>query len=111
MTPISSRQDRIILQTIRYFNWDKVEKVMKCLDWKWLTKRGMVRPTRFELQQKAYDLLHRSVEFGETGTGGLWAKYYQEDDYEYFELSFNLTDCRIDSEELAAYEEGEAECE
>lgn len=107
--PITSKQERLIQQTLRYFDWDKVEKVMDLLDWRWLVPNmpGLHRPTRFQMQQKCYQHLCYSVRYGTAGSGGFKATYFQEDDYERFELDFVVTGWDVDTDGLEDHEKGD----
>lgn len=108
--PITSNQERLIQQTIRYFDWEKVEKVMDLLDWKWVLPNmvGLHRPTRFQMQQACYRHLCNSIQFGNSGSGGFKASYYlDEDDYERFELEFVVTGWDVDTDGLEDHEKGD----
>ena len=109
--PISEQQERLIQQTLRYFNWAKVEKVMEFLDWKWIlpNRTGLHRPTQFQMQQSCYRHLCDSVKYGTVGSGGFMARYFNEDDYERFTLTFELTGWDVDTDGLEDYETGTPE--
>lgn len=105
---VTEQQERLIQQTLRYFDWGKVEKVMDLLDWKWLipNRTGLHRPTRFQMQQACYRHLCNSVQFGSSGSGGFKATYFLEDDYERFELAFVVTGWDVDTDDLDDHEKG-----
>lgn len=108
--PITSNQERLIQQTIRYFDWEKVEKVMDLLDWKWVLPNmvGLHRPTRFQMQQACYRHLCNSIQFGDSGSGGFKASYYlDEDNYEQFELNFVVAGWEVDTNSLEDHEKGD----
>jgi hypothetical protein len=108
-TPLttSEQQERLIQQVIRYFDWEKVEKVMDVLDWKWVmpNRAGLHRPTRFQMQQAAYRYLQRAIEFGGAGSGGFKATYtVDEGGYECFGLVFEATGWEVDTDGLEDHE-------
>lgn len=105
---VTSRQERLIQQTLRYFDWEKVEKVMDLLDWKWVLPNmtGLNRPTRFQMQQACYRHLCNSIQFGSSGSGGFKAHYDTDDSGETFSLEFVVTGWEVDSEGLEDHENG-----
>ena len=50
------------------FDFDKVQKCMEALNWRWASCDGV--PEQFELRQKARSILKDCVEIGHGGTGG-----------------------------------------
>lgn len=106
---VTEQQERLIQQTLRYFDWEKVEKVMDLLDWKWLipNRIGLHRPTRFQMQQTCYRHLCNSIQFGSASSGGFKATYFLEDDYERFDLDFIVTSQDVDTDGLTDYEKGD----
>ena len=105
---VTEQQERLIQQTLRYFDWAKVEKVMDLLDWKWLipNRIGLHRPSRFQMQQSCYRHLCSSIQFGGSGSGGFKASYLLEEDYERFELDFVVTGWGVDTDGLEDHEKG-----
>lgn len=82
------------------FNWDRVQKVMEFLDWKWAGNDGevpgigpLVRQS-IELLDKAYDSCEQYKDITRTGTGGLYAMAFWDDkknEVYHLELYFALT--------------------
>lgn len=109
LPPVTSKQERLIQQVLRYFDFDKVEKVMEFLDWKWLLPNitGLGRPTRFQMEQACYRHLCNSIQFGGSGAGGFFARYYvEEDGFERFSLEFSVTGWDVDTDGLEDHEQG-----
>jgi len=69
------------------FDWERVEKVMNFLDWKWYTVDGI--PNIRDLKHKAYNLLKEAYDNGGYyAVGGFTAEYITKDNF--LQLSFVL---------------------
>jgi hypothetical protein len=83
------------------FNWDRVQKVMEFLDWKWYGSCEGEVPTigplirqSMDLLNKAYDLCEQYKEITRVGTGGLYAMAFWDDEEKevyHLELYFALS--------------------
>ena len=84
--------ERHIEHVMRWFDFDKVYRVMVALDWKWSTGAGMKRPTIDELKDNVIRLMNEVYPQGVSrATGGFMVQYDREDDV--FEVAFIVTDC------------------
>jgi len=72
------------------FNFTKVHQVMKSIDWKWATLNGGLEvPDEYEIRLEARKLLTQAVkEKTSVATGGFYAIYRNEDDVEWVDLKF-----------------------
>lgn len=88
-------EDKQCEEIFENFDWNKVHKVMVCVDWRWGWNNQI--PTILEMQEKAKELLKTSFERCEkngkytTGTGGFDATVVSEDGFKTAELKFVLT--------------------
>ena len=87
-----------IFETMNYFDFEKVHKVMEFLNWGWWQVKV---PSIEEIRRKAFELLCKVAEYADSldeemtdcviGTGGFEAKIFlNEDDMPEFELKFVL---------------------
>ena len=95
-----------IFETMNYFDFEKVHKVMEFLNWGWWhdenAEHNKVKvPSIEEIRRKAFELLCEVAEYADNldeemtdrviGTGGFEAKIFlNEDDMPEFELKFVL---------------------
>jgi hypothetical protein len=78
-------------QCIEQLDFNKINKVMIALDWKWLGSINSI-PTIEELKKEAVMLLNRAHQIkGSCSCGGFEATYHKDKDY--FELSFYVSTC------------------
>lgn len=101
---ISEDDKRRINCIMRNFDFNRVHKVMECLDWHWATyNKGQTVPEVEDLKKEAKRLLIDAVTEKETiATGGFKATYEKgtEDDPEpYLSLEFIVEDCEGFNEE------------
>lgn len=90
--------DLTIEEIISHFDFDKVQKVMEFLDWKWpMTENGV--PSIDEMKEVATGLLKTCYNISqkakvgyETGTGGFVARAYYNVEYDriWLKLTFAL---------------------
>lgn len=95
----------IIIETIKYFDFEKVRVAIEALDIRWSTADGMQVPTIGMIMTKAVELLEQLLEERENykditaiSTCGLKAEYYSNGEEEEYHLSFCLEDstCFVD---------------
>jgi len=74
------------------FDFNKVQKAMQVLDWKWASAENGV-PTIYELRKTARGILKDAYETGvtEVSIGGFSAKYDGSDREKWLYLEFTLT--------------------
>lgn len=94
---------KMLVETLNNFDFEKVEKVMEFLDWRWVSANGQV-PDRYTIQDEAFRMLidcyHKywdDTDRRETpyciSSGGLEASYeyfYDNDVNEKYKDCFNL---------------------
>ena len=87
--PNAEQRDRMMDCVIDAFDFDKVHRVMVCLDWKWVTPTGaLVVPDIDRLKACARRLMRESyrmqqkhgTDVGIVGSGGFRAEYYYADE-------------------------------
>jgi len=81
-----SKQEAIE-EIIKYFNWERVNKAMIALDWKWSTDEGYIIPTVGDLVTQALNLLHSAYDGAmkektnySIGTGGFYARAFVDEE-------------------------------
>jgi hypothetical protein len=92
---------KAINNIIDNFNWDRVQKTMEYLNWRWYSSCEGEVPTIGPLLRQSIDLLHRAYDLCEinkditrVGTGGLFALAFWDDENNkvyHLELYFALT--------------------
>lgn len=88
---MTTKQQEAIDTIMDYFEFEKVHRVMKFLDWQWaLSEEGV--PTEPELRQEARRLLKQSLmEKSSMSTGGFHTRYHSYDSgEETIELFFSV---------------------
>jgi hypothetical protein len=88
---MTGKQQEAIDTIMDYFKFEKVQKVMEFLDWRWFGSEEGI-PTLPELKQEARRLLKHSLEEKESiSTGGFHVRYisYENGD-ETIELFFSV---------------------
>jgi hypothetical protein len=76
-----------IEDVLDYFDFDKVHKVMTCLNWTWHDTEGV--PMVGDLRKRARELLKEVPVGGYRATGGFEVRQPEEN---YYSLAFVLTD-------------------
>lgn len=78
-----------MLELVNGFNFERVEKVMIALDWKWAMGKELRTPTVDEMRDKCFNLLIVADRDKDTiSTGGFQASCKVENDRKYFTLKF-----------------------
>lgn len=99
----------IICEILETFDFEKVEKVMKCLKWHWWDTNGGKPPTIVKMKQVCYQILHDCYEKGKKEkrpffikTGGFCARFSLKPNSEDFslELEFIVSSKRLSSEDI-----------
>lgn len=86
-----------ILSLIDSFNYERVEKTMVALDWKWSTTTGLVRPSVEAMKDKCFGLLIEAERRQDTvATGGFVASYKKKDGRVTLKLTFNVAEGWVD---------------
>lgn len=89
MTNLEKLKTKKIVECISQFDFDRVAKVMKFLNWKWAIHDGILEvPDKYDIVEAATNLLYEvfdellicSEEDFSIGTGGLVAKAYKYKD-------------------------------
>lgn len=82
-----------IIELIEAFDFEKVEKVMIALDWKWAFSEGLRTPTIDEMRDKCFNLLICAERDNDTVSSGGFEASYKVNDYdrEIFTLKFIAT--------------------
>ena len=91
---IITTKDEAIEAMLNKFDFNKVQFVMKSLNWEWHNK-GI--PTIEDLKECAKDLLNTAYEekIIQTSTGGFVASYDSKGQMKYLNLYFKLTNSSI----------------
>lgn len=84
---MAHENEKKLIECLNEFEFDKVHKVMKFLNWKWASKDTPCHiPSQYELRESASKLLFECLEYSETNkedwtvsTGGFEANSYFED--------------------------------
>ena len=82
-----------IIELIEAFDFEKVEKVMIALDWKWGSSQELRTPTIDEMRDKCLQMLFTANREKTTVSSGGFEASYKVDDYdrEIFTLKFIAT--------------------
>lgn len=82
-----------IIELIEAFDFEKVEKVMIALDWKWAFSEGLRTPTIDEMRDECFNLLFYAQRDHDTVSSGGFEASYKVNDYnrEIFTLKFIVT--------------------
>lgn len=82
-----------IIELVEAFDFEKVEKVMIALDWKWAFSEELRTPTINEMRDKCFDLLFAADRAKTTVCSGGFEASYKINDYdrEVFALKFVVT--------------------
>lgn len=100
---ITTEDRENIDEVLDQFNFDKINKVMNFLEWKWVTEYGFMVPGVYELRKQARSLLENvTKKLGEgdeeffIGTGGFNAhgRRYAGDPRKYLTLTFYIDEKR-----------------
>jgi hypothetical protein len=98
-----SKQEAIE-EIIKNFNWNRVNKAMIALDWKWAADEGYEIPTIGDLVILALNLLHSSYDGAmkektnyTNATGGFYARaFVDEETKDIYELRLSFELCNWD---------------
>ena len=100
-------KEDLIDEIMSTFNFEKVESVMKSLDWKWANSISQSSvPTRHEIMNCARELLSEAYDKQTTiATGGFYAECYKDEEYN--EVSLKLYFCIDNYESTYNFNDGE----
>jgi hypothetical protein len=88
---ITKKQEELIEELLRDFNFEKVLVAMTALDWKWNNfGEPYSVPTIARMKSHCRSLLYTSVTDECVSSGGFKAKYYPADSDLYVEAVFSL---------------------
>lgn len=90
MTNATDKTTDAIFELLENFNFERVEKLMHAIDWKWAMHDGLRFPTIDEMRDKCIGLLFSAKrDYDVVSTGGFQASYKVNDEgEEIFTLRF-----------------------
>ena len=90
MTVSTGKTTDAIFELIEKFNFERVEKLMHAIDWKWAMHDGLRFPTIYEMRNQCINLLFSAkLDYDVVSTGGFQASYKVNDEgKEIFTLRF-----------------------